>query len=322
MVRAGGRRRSRSDSDPSVSTAVDFVTLSGKKFFLVPSVVVFVQTVSDLVAYSWKVPGLTTEVTHRTIELFKMYNAMSCDLILGAGAMATAGLKSISAKHLAAVAQAISFVKQALPLVEENLAGKLVPLHRNILVPQFRSLARDLDEHHKCIKKKLVKIMQDRLLANLRVLDSMAESWNDDSPSQNPNPQANLETAETAETAAGGANGAAGHGAERPEGGEPAGLKPSQFARTVTKQVDVLKNVLCPLLLREDLESIFGGVASFYADKCLEAFAALPASRQLHCDARAIHDCLGDLPKEHGAWESLAKLEQFCATRQNRRTFV
>lgn len=43
---------------------------------------------------------LTTEAMSRTIEYLKAYNSRTCQVVLGAGAMRSAGLKNITAKHL------------------------------------------------------------------------------------------------------------------------------------------------------------------------------------------------------------------------------
>ncbi len=41
------------------------------------------------------------EIAARVLELLKFFNATTCQLVLGAGALRTAGLRSISAKQLA-----------------------------------------------------------------------------------------------------------------------------------------------------------------------------------------------------------------------------
>lgn len=41
------------------------------------------------------------EVGHHVCDLVRVFNTQACQLVLGAGAVRTAGLKSISAKHLA-----------------------------------------------------------------------------------------------------------------------------------------------------------------------------------------------------------------------------
>lgn len=43
---------------------------------------------------------LTTETMSRVIELLKSFNSRTCQVVLGAGAMRSAGLKNITARHL------------------------------------------------------------------------------------------------------------------------------------------------------------------------------------------------------------------------------
>ena len=45
---------------------------------------------------------LTTDAMSRVIEFLKAFNSRTCQVVLGAGAMRSAGLKNITAKHLGA----------------------------------------------------------------------------------------------------------------------------------------------------------------------------------------------------------------------------
>ena len=45
-------------------------------------------------------PLLTTDAMARVLELLKSFNSRTCQVVLGAGAMRSAGLKNITAKHL------------------------------------------------------------------------------------------------------------------------------------------------------------------------------------------------------------------------------
>lgn len=45
-------------------------------------------------------PLLTTDVVGRVMEFLKAFNSRTCQVVLGAGAMRSAGLKNITAKHL------------------------------------------------------------------------------------------------------------------------------------------------------------------------------------------------------------------------------
>jgi vacuolar protein sorting-associated protein 54 len=45
-------------------------------------------------------PMLNIDAMSRVIEFLKAFNSRTCQVVLGAGAMRSAGLKNITAKHL------------------------------------------------------------------------------------------------------------------------------------------------------------------------------------------------------------------------------
>lgn len=63
-----------------------------------------------------------------------------CQLVLGAGAMATAGLRSITAKHLALSAQAAGAFIALHPLLRGALAAPVPHARRALLSPDFDRL--------------------------------------------------------------------------------------------------------------------------------------------------------------------------------------
>jgi vacuolar protein sorting-associated protein 54 len=50
---------------------------------------------------------LTTDTMSRVIEYLKAFNSRTCQVVLGAGAMRSAGLKNITAKHLGMLHQTV-----------------------------------------------------------------------------------------------------------------------------------------------------------------------------------------------------------------------
>lgn len=68
------------------------------------------------------------------------FNSRTCQLVLGAGAMAAAGLKSITAKHLAMSAQAAGAARALLAPLRALLAAHVPPSRRALLVPEFDHL--------------------------------------------------------------------------------------------------------------------------------------------------------------------------------------
>ncbi len=70
----------------------------------------------------------------------QVFNSRMCQLVLGAGAMAAAGLRSITAKHLALSAQAAGALMALHPLLRSALAAPVPHARRALLSPDFDRL--------------------------------------------------------------------------------------------------------------------------------------------------------------------------------------
>lgn len=70
----------------------------------------------------------------------QVYNSRTCQLVLGAGALAAAGLRSITAKHLAMAAQCVGAIMGLHPSLTAILTGPLPHTRRAILLPDFERL--------------------------------------------------------------------------------------------------------------------------------------------------------------------------------------
>ena len=106
---------------------------------------------------------LTTDAMSRVIEFLKSFNSRTCQVVLGAGAMRSAGLKNISAKHLGSIffasrrfflteavlfkfclalaSQSLSIVFELIPYVRETFRRHLSQKQAIMLV-EFDKLKR------------------------------------------------------------------------------------------------------------------------------------------------------------------------------------
>ncbi|KAF5381030.1 hypothetical protein D9615_004150 [Tricholomella constricta] len=84
---------------------------------------------------------LTTDTMSRVIEFLKAFNSRTCQVVLGAGAMRSAGLKNITAKHLALASQSLSIMFELIPYVRETFRRHLSPKQAVMLV-EFDKLKR------------------------------------------------------------------------------------------------------------------------------------------------------------------------------------
>ena len=121
----------------------------------------------------------------------QQFNSRVCQVVLGAGAMRSAGLKNITARHLALASQSLSLMISLIPYVREALRRHLRAKQAVILV-DFDKVKRDFQEHQYEIHSKLVAIMADRLSVHCQTLLEL--NWNSSSASTDGKPQAYMET--------------------------------------------------------------------------------------------------------------------------------
>lgn len=90
-------------SPPSAGHATGkSLLIDGHPYFVVSATLKVVEMLLDYMRVIVNLSLLTTEAMSRTIEYLKAFNSRTCQVVLGAGAMRSAGLKNITAKHLGA----------------------------------------------------------------------------------------------------------------------------------------------------------------------------------------------------------------------------
>jgi vacuolar protein sorting-associated protein 54 len=118
---------------------------------------------------------MTSDIATSMISYLSLFNSRCTQLILGAGATRSAGLKNITTKHLALAAQALSFISSLIPHVREFVrrhAGSGAAV--TSLMGEFDKVRRAYLEHQQSIYDKLVDIMAGRATAHgktMRTID-------------------------------------------------------------------------------------------------------------------------------------------------------
>ncbi|KAF8590066.1 Vps54-domain-containing protein [Ramaria rubella] len=144
-----------------------------RPYFVVSATLeVLVAQLADYIKLIINLPLLTTDAVGRVIEFLKAFNSRTCQVVLGAGAMRSAGLKNITAKHLALASQSLSIAIALIPYVRETFRRHLSATQAVMLI-EFDKLKRDYQEHQHEIHAKLVVIMGDRLNVHCRTLQEV-----------------------------------------------------------------------------------------------------------------------------------------------------
>ncbi|GJT44357.1 vacuolar protein sorting-associated protein 54, chloroplastic isoform X1 [Tanacetum coccineum] len=246
-------------------SSTHLISFRGVGYHMVNCGLILLKMLSEYIDMNTVLPALSSEVIHRVLEMLKYFNTRACQLVLGAGAMqvhsSVSGLKSITAKHLALASQVVSFVHAILP-GRRILFLKVPDTRKGLLLSEIERVSQDYKVHRDEIHTKLVQIMRERLLLHSRGLPQIIETWNR---------------------------------------ADETDLQPSQFAKSLTKEVGFLQRVLSKTLHEADVLEIFKEVTIIFDIQISDAFApvdiSIPQARaRLNRDLQHILGCIRSLP--------------------------
>ncbi len=151
-------------------------TIDQQKFTLSSSAIIVLKGISQFEQLITGIPGMTAETTSILLEYLKLFNSRSQQLILGAGATRSAGLKNITTKHLALASQALSFVTALTPYVREFVRRQ--SSGAGSLMIEFDKVRRLYQEHQAGINDKLIDIMSGRATTHVNAMKKI--DWDTD----------------------------------------------------------------------------------------------------------------------------------------------
>ncbi|XP_053613187.1 vacuolar protein sorting-associated protein 54 [Plodia interpunctella] len=114
-------------------------------------------------------PVIVQYLVHCMLELIRLFNSRCCQLVLGAGAIQSAGLKTISTSNLALVSRSLQVILWLLPLIKHHLEK----LHAHELsLNGFSNIESDILSHKKEIENKICLIVSNMLISQLTGWDA------------------------------------------------------------------------------------------------------------------------------------------------------
>ncbi|KAJ5837039.1 Vacuolar protein sorting-associated protein 54 [Penicillium robsamsonii] len=154
-----------------------------QKYLLPSSAVAMMRSIEEFEFLMSNIPSMIQDIAPHLLDILKLFNSRSSQLILGAGATRSAGLKNITTKHLALSSQALSFVIALVPYVRE-----FVRRHgqANPLMAEFDKVKRLCQEHQSGIHEKLVDIMSSRSSVHVNAMKKIDWNTNGATPAVNP----------------------------------------------------------------------------------------------------------------------------------------
>lgn len=125
------------DKDCEMTTAT--LQVDSQQFVAVGAVIILLRLVTEYCVCAQELPSLAVSIGRNLAELLKIFNSRTCQLVLGAYALRTAGLKTITSTNLALASRALQLVSWLIPhirhlfrnLADEDISG-LDPVERDI----------------------------------------------------------------------------------------------------------------------------------------------------------------------------------------------
>ncbi|KAH9831088.1 Vacuolar protein sorting-associated protein 54, chloroplastic [Teratosphaeria destructans] len=233
--------------------------IDDQKFILVGSAIALLSSMDIMLSLTTTLPSMTPTISTALLDVLRTFNSRSTQLILGAGATKTAGLKNITTKHLALASQALSFVIALVPYMREcvrrHLPSSQSASTQSVLA-EFDKTKRLYQDHQSGIHEKLVEIMTSRSAIHVKTMLALPwDSAGDDG-------------------------------------------KVGQYMETLTKETLTLHRVLSRHLAEFDVGLIMKRIFESYKEQWRAAFGAVQVSgeaaeRRLTRDAEAFGGRLG-----------------------------
>eukprot|EP00892_Ulva_mutabilis_P010260 jgi/Ulvmu1/7606/UM038_0031.1 len=247
------------DRHQSAGEAMDTALRVGDaRFVVVGSAGLLLQHIDALLAFGYTSLALRYEMGSRIAALVRAFDTSSQELLLGAAAISSAGLRSITARHMGVCSQCLLLLEVVLPRLRYMALQGLPAAQVASLATIYESVAEGLVQHRQKIHTKLVFIMRERLSQSMKSLHATAAAWAEYKEPEGP----------SAAEAAIGAAGATAHQ-----------KRPKAIAKMVSqlaKQVTALNEAISPVMSPAQLVDVGIRIRRMYSESLTRALRSLP----------------------------------------------
>jgi vacuolar protein sorting-associated protein 54 len=141
--------------------------IGAQDYTTVGTVLILIQLVCEYCVCAHNLQLLAPIVGRNLTELLRTFNSRSCQLVLGAGALKTAGLKTITTTNLALTSRSLQMVLWMIPHIRAHFnALTSDPLNG------FDAIERDIGHHIQQLETKVLSIMNSLLGDQLNEWDA------------------------------------------------------------------------------------------------------------------------------------------------------
>ncbi|KAI1354871.1 Vps54-like protein-domain-containing protein [Xylaria sp. FL0043] len=168
--------RPRAESNGATKEKTRSAIIDSEPFLLPNSAILCLEGMTHFLHLIAGIPSMASDVSTSLIAYLQLFNSRCTQLILGAGATKSAGLKNITTRHLTLASQALAFIATLVPHVREFVrrhAGSGPHVNNaNVasLMGEFDKVKRLFQEHQNNVYDKLVEIMSGRAAMHAKAM--------------------------------------------------------------------------------------------------------------------------------------------------------
>ncbi|KAJ8123890.1 hypothetical protein ONZ43_g261 [Nemania bipapillata] len=171
--------RPRAESNGTTKEKTRSAIIDSEPFILPNSAILCLKGMTHFLHLITGIPSVAPDISTSLISYLQLFNSRCTQLILGAGATRSAGLKNITTRHLALASQGLAFISTLIPHVREFVrrhAGSGPSVNNASvasLMGEFDKVRRQFQEHQNNIYDKLVEIMSGRAAMHAKTIKSI-----------------------------------------------------------------------------------------------------------------------------------------------------
>ncbi|KAK2583103.1 hypothetical protein KPH14_009130 [Odynerus spinipes] len=160
------------DDDVKNGSTELFIVVGEEKFAVVVTVLMLIQMIHEYCRTSSELVALSGTIGRQLAELLRHYNSRCCQLVLGAGAMQAAGLKTITSTILVLAARSLKLILWFMPYIKKHfqVLAEQNPSRGVVGMPSVSggvalldSVERDIRAHVREIEGKILTIVDNLL---------------------------------------------------------------------------------------------------------------------------------------------------------------
>lgn len=140
--------------------------VGGTNYYCVRSGLRFARSICAYALVVDKIPLVSAAAARRGVELSILFNSLVCQAILGAAALEWAGIKTITARHLALASRTVAMAQILSGAVHDSLKEALPQKQLGVVVPLMEKACAELGDSQRQLLAKILTIMMQRLSAH------------------------------------------------------------------------------------------------------------------------------------------------------------